>query len=35
MLKWWLRRRIDAFEEDYDYDTSHMLTSWMLAWARH
>jgi hypothetical protein len=24
MLKWWLRRRINAFEKEYDYDTSHM-----------
>ena len=24
MLKWLLRRRIDAFATEYDYDTSHM-----------
>ena len=24
MLKWLLRRRIDAFEREYDYDASHM-----------
>jgi hypothetical protein len=24
MLKWLLRRRIDAFEKEYDYDASHM-----------
>jgi hypothetical protein len=24
MIKWLLRRRIDAFEKEYDYDTSHM-----------
>ena len=24
MLKWLLKRRIDAFEKEYDYDASHM-----------
>jgi hypothetical protein len=24
MLKWLLRRRIDAFEKEYDYDAGHM-----------
>jgi len=24
MIKWLLRRRIDAFEKEYDYDTSHL-----------
>jgi hypothetical protein len=24
MIKWLLRRRLDAFEREYDYDTSHL-----------
>jgi hypothetical protein len=24
MIKWFLRRQIDAFEKEYDYDTSHL-----------
>ncbi len=36
MIKWLLRRRLDAFEKEYDYDTSHMRfildTSVVAAW---